>query len=104
MEVGGDLTATQAKTVLVDLVASGGDPAAHAATHGFEAMDTGELESLVDRLIADHPDDWAGFVGGDDKERKKKSGFFVGQVMKATQGQADGRIVNELLERRAAGG
>ena len=104
MEVGGDLTATQAKTVLVDLVASGGDPAAHAATHGFEAMDTGELESLVDRLIADHPDDWAGFVGGDDKERKKKSGFFVGQVMKATQGQADGRIVNELLARRAAGG
>ncbi|MEE3276064.1 MAG: Asp-tRNA(Asn)/Glu-tRNA(Gln) amidotransferase subunit GatB [Actinomycetota bacterium] len=101
METGGDLTATQAKTVLADLVASGGDPTAHAATHGFEAMDTSALEDLVDRLIAEHPDDWAGFVGGDDRERRKKSGFFVGLVMRATQGQADGRIVNELLARRA---
>jgi Glu-tRNA(Gln) amidotransferase subunit E-like FAD-binding protein len=42
-----------------------------------------------------------GFVGGDDRERRKKSGFFVGLVMRATQGQADGRIVNELLARRA---
>jgi Asp-tRNA(Asn)/Glu-tRNA(Gln) amidotransferase B subunit len=38
---------------------------------------------------------------GDEKERRKKSGFFVGEVMKATRGQADGRIVNELLARRA---
>ena len=102
MEAGGDLTATQAKTVLADLVATGGDPAAHAASHGFEAMDTSELEALVDRLIAEHPDDWAGYVGGDDRERRRKSGFFVGQVMRATQGQADGRIVNDLLARRAA--
>jgi aspartyl-tRNA(Asn)/glutamyl-tRNA(Gln) amidotransferase subunit B len=87
--------------VLADLAASGGDPAAHAADHGFEAMDTSELEALVDRLIAEHPEDWAGFVGGDDKERRKKAGFFVGQVMRATQGNADGRIVNELLARRA---
>jgi aspartyl-tRNA(Asn)/glutamyl-tRNA(Gln) amidotransferase subunit B len=64
-------------------------------------MDTSDLEDLVDRLIAEHPDDWAGFVGGDDRERRKKSGFFVGLVMRATQGQADGRIVNELLARRA---
>ena len=102
METGGDLTATQAKTVLADLVATGGDPIAHAASHGFEAMDTSELEALVNRLIAEHPDDWAGFVGGDDRERRKKSGFFVGHVMRATQGQADGRIVNELLALRAA--
>ena len=101
METGGDLSATQAKTVLADLVASGGDPVAHAADHGFEAMDASEIEALVDRLIAEHPDGWAGFVGGDDKERRKKAGFFVGQVMRATQGQADGRIVNELLDRRA---
>ena len=104
METGGDLTATQAKTVLATLVADGGDPAEVAASLGFEAMDGGELEAIVDGIIAAHPEDWAAFTSGDDKERKKKSGFFVGQVMKATQGQADGRIVNELLERRAAGG
>ena len=101
MEVGGDLTATQAKTVLATLVAGGGDPAAVAADLGFEAMDDGALESVVDDLIAAHPEDWVAFTSGDDKERKKKSGFFVGMVMKATNGQADGRAVNEILARRA---
>jgi len=100
METGGDLTATQAKTVLAALVADGGDPAIVAADLGFEAMDIGEMEALVDRLIAEHPDDWEAFTAGDEQERKKKSGFFVGQVMKATSGRADGRAVNELLARR----
>ena len=100
METGGDLTATQAKTVLSVLVADGGDPAIVAADLGFEAMDIGEMEALVDRLIAEHPDDWEAFTAGDEQERKKKSGFFVGQVMKATSGRADGRVVNELLARR----
>ena len=101
METGGDLTATQAKTVLSTLVADGGDPAIVATDLGFEAMEIGEMEALVDRLIAEHPDDWAAFTSGDEQERKKKSGFFVGQVMKATGGQADGRAVNELLAHRA---
>ncbi len=103
MEVGGDLTATQAKTVLAVLVADGGEPAEVAAGMGFEAMDDSALEAIVDGLIAEYDEDWAAFTSGDDKERKKKSGFFVGQIMKATNGQADGRVVNELLSRRANG-
>ena len=103
MEVGGDLTATQAKTVLAVLVVDGGEPAEVAAGMGFEAMDDGALEAIVDGLIAEYDEDWAAFTSGDDKERKKKSGFFVGQIMKATNGQADGRAVNELLARRANG-
>jgi len=103
METGGELSATQAKTVLADLVASGGDPAAAAAAHGFEAMDTSELDDIVDGIIAAHPDDWAAYVEGDEGERKKKSGFFVGQIMKATSGQADGKLVNQILAQRAAG-
>jgi len=102
MEVGGDLTATQAKTVLAVLVADGGDPAQVATSMGFEAMDSDELEALVERLIEEHSEDWAAFIAGDEKDRKKKSGFFVGKVMKATDGQADGRIVNEILVRLAA--
>ena len=104
MEVGGDLTATQAKTVLAALVADGGEPAEAATGMGFEAMDDGALEAIVDGLIAEHDEDWAAFTSGDDKERKKKSGFFVGQIMKVTNGQADGRAVNELLARRAKRG
>ena len=55
------------------------------------------------RTGAADPDGGAPRKAGDDKERKKKSGFFVGEVMKATRGQADGRAVNELLARRSAG-
>ncbi len=96
MEETGELTATQAKKVLAVLVDSGGSPQDAAQTLGFEAMDTGELETLVDRLIADHPDEWARFCEGD----AKLTGFFVGQVMKATQGRADGKAVTQLLNSR----
>jgi len=102
MEAGGQLTATQAKTVLAELVAAGGEPMDIANRHGFEAMETSEVETIVDQVIAANPDEWTEFLEGDEKERKKKSGFFVGQVMKATGGQADGRVVNEVLEARAA--
>ena len=101
LETSGDLSATQAKTVLADLADKGGDPKEIAAHHGFEAMDTSELETLIEGILADHPEDWTAFVEGDPEERKKKSGFFVGQVMKMTKGQADGRIVNDILLHRA---
>jgi aspartyl-tRNA(Asn)/glutamyl-tRNA(Gln) amidotransferase subunit B len=106
LETGGKLTATQAKQVLAELVASGGDPASIAAAKGFEAMDTGALEAVVDGIIAASPDEWQRFVEADDKARKKLTGFFTGAIMKATQGKADGRAVNEILthKREAAGG
>ena len=102
MESGGELTATQAKQVLGEMAdgAHGGDPKAIAAAHGFEAMESDELETLVDQLIADNPDEWGRFCGDDDGDRKKMQGFFTGQIMKATRGQADGRAVAELLNRK----
>jgi aspartyl-tRNA(Asn)/glutamyl-tRNA(Gln) amidotransferase subunit B len=102
LETTGKLTATQAKTVLAELAAAGGDPVAIASAKGFEAMDSGALESIVDGIIAAHPGDWSTFVAADDKARKKVAGFFTGQIMKASQGKADGRAVAEILARRAA--
>ncbi len=102
METDGALTATQAKQVLAEMVETGSAPGAVAAAHGFEAMDTGELETLVDQLIADSPEEWERFVAGDDKARHKMQGFFTGQIMKATKGQADGKAVNQLLNQRAS--
>ena len=96
MEIDGKLSATQAKTVLATLVAEGGDPAEVAAAAGFEAMDTSELEGIVDGLIEANPAEWARFCGGD----QKVTGFFVGQVMRATKGQADGKVVTQLLNAR----
>ncbi len=97
LEADGALSATQVKTVLYEMVASGGQPADIAASMGFEAMDNSELESLLDQLIADNPDEWARFAEGDSKVQ----GFFVGQIMKATQGKADGKIVNQLMSAKA---
>jgi aspartyl-tRNA(Asn)/glutamyl-tRNA(Gln) amidotransferase subunit B len=98
MEAGGALTATQAKTVLHELVAAGGDPAEIAAAKGFEAMDDGALAAIVDELIAANPEPFQRFKEGD----AKVTGFFVGQVMKATQGKADGKVVTRLLQERAS--
>jgi aspartyl-tRNA(Asn)/glutamyl-tRNA(Gln) amidotransferase subunit B len=98
MESAGEITATQAKTVLGELLAAGGgDPKAIAAKHGFEAMDTGALDSVVDEIIAANPDQWQRYKDGDNKV----AGFFVGQVMKATGGKADGKIVTAALVARA---
>ena len=97
MEAAGDLTSNQVKDVLAELVENGGMPAAIAAERGFEAVDTGELEAQLDQLIAANPDEWQRYLDGD----KKVQGFFVGQIMKATQGQADGKAVNALMNQKA---
>jgi aspartyl-tRNA(Asn)/glutamyl-tRNA(Gln) amidotransferase subunit B len=99
LEVDGALTATQAKQVLAEIVANGGgDAAAIAAAKGFEAMDSNELESMVDDAIAAQPDAWAKFCAGE----AKAMGALVGAVMKASKGQADGKAVTALLEQRRA--
>ena len=103
METGGELTATQAKEVLAELARSGGDPASVAQRRGFEALDSSELEGLLDGFIADHPDEWARFCGDEDKAARKLAGFFTGKIMAATQGKADGRAVAQLLQERRSG-
>jgi aspartyl-tRNA(Asn)/glutamyl-tRNA(Gln) amidotransferase subunit B len=99
LEVDGTLTATQSKQVLAEIVANGGgDAEAIAASRGFEAMDSSELESMVDDAIAAQPDAWAKFCAGEGRAM----GALVGAVMKASKGQADGKAVTALLEQRRA--
>jgi aspartyl-tRNA(Asn)/glutamyl-tRNA(Gln) amidotransferase subunit B len=103
LEVAGELTATQAKQVLAELVADPARTAAEVAqAKGFEAMDTGALEAVVDEVIGSSPAEWEQYCAGDDKARKKLSGFFTGKVMKATKGQADGREVARLLSEKSS--
>jgi aspartyl-tRNA(Asn)/glutamyl-tRNA(Gln) amidotransferase subunit B len=100
MEASGELTATQAKSVLADLLAAGGgDPATIAASKGFEAMSEDSLASTVADIVAAHPEEWARFDAGDEKEQKKLAGFFTGKVMQATKGQANGKAVAAELQR-----
>jgi len=95
LETGRKVTATQAKTILAEIVASGGgDAAAIAKAKGFEAMDTGALEAMVDQVIADNAAAWAKYASGEDKAM----GALVGAAMKASQGKADGKLVTALLQ------
>jgi len=97
MEQRGELSATQAKTVLCELLALGGDPQAIAVAMGYEQLSSGSLGATVATLIEQHPDEWARFCEGDEKLAQ----FFVGQVMRLTNGQANGKsVIAELQARR----
>ena len=86
--------------VLAELVADGGDadPRPSPRRKGFEAMDTWRLDAAVDEAIAGNPPVWERYRAGEDKV----VGALVGQVMKATKDQADGKAVTAALRAAAA--
>ena len=97
LERDGKVTATQAKTILAEIVANGGgDAAAIAKSKGFEALDTSAVEAMVDAAIAAQPDAWAKYCNGEEKA----VGALVGAVMKVSQGKADGKVVTAILQAR----
>jgi aspartyl-tRNA(Asn)/glutamyl-tRNA(Gln) amidotransferase subunit B len=97
LERDGKVTATQAKTILAEIVLNGGgDAAAIAKDKGFEALDTSAVESMVDAAIAAQPDAWAKYCNGEEKA----VGALVGAVMKSSQGKADGKVVTAMLQAR----
>ena len=92
----GTLSNNLAKEVVGHLVADRGrrSPATIAEDEGLQQVsDEGELRAIVEQVIADNADTVADIRGGN----QKAIGALVGQVMKATKGQADPRATNELL-------
>jgi aspartyl-tRNA(Asn)/glutamyl-tRNA(Gln) amidotransferase subunit B len=81
-------------------IAASGDPEFKADTYLDVALvtDTSELEPLIDRILAANPGQVAAYKGG----KQGLLGFFVGQVMKETEGTADPKVVNELLRQKLA--
>ncbi len=93
------LSEPAAKEVLAEVVRTGASPRAVVEERGLgQISDEGELAALVERLLAENPDQAAQLRGGKDK----LVGYFVGQAMKATGGRADPARVGELV-REAAG-
>ncbi len=96
----GTITGSIAKRVFALVAEGAGEPAEIVAREGLAAVrDTGELAGIIDDILARHPAEVASYRDGKTKLR----GFFVGQVMRATQGKADARLVNELLDERLSG-
>ncbi|MEE3183571.1 MAG: Asp-tRNA(Asn)/Glu-tRNA(Gln) amidotransferase GatCAB subunit B, partial [Pseudomonadota bacterium] len=90
------ITGKIAKSVFETLWAEGGSVDGTIENQGLRQLnDTSELENVVSQIISDHP----GQVGQFRDGKEKILGFFVGQVMKATNGQANPKQVNEILRR-----
>ncbi len=79
------------------MIATGADPAAIVEAKGLrQVTDSGEIEGAIDTVLAAQADKVAEYRAG----RDKLYGFFVGQVMRATQGKANPALVNELLRKK----
>jgi aspartyl-tRNA(Asn)/glutamyl-tRNA(Gln) amidotransferase subunit B len=67
-----------------------------------QVSDESELAAVIDEILAAHPDDVAAYRAGDEKARKKKRGFLMGEAMKATKGTGNPQLLNKLLDDRLA--
>ncbi|MDA0999780.1 MAG: Asp-tRNA(Asn)/Glu-tRNA(Gln) amidotransferase subunit GatB [bacterium] len=96
----GTISGKIAKTVFDEMAESGVDPDAIVKEKGLtQISDTGAIEKVVAEVIAGNPDEAAAYRGG----KTKLLGFFVGQVMKATQGKANPQTVQETLKAALGG-
>jgi aspartyl-tRNA(Asn)/glutamyl-tRNA(Gln) amidotransferase subunit B len=96
----GTISGRIAKDVFAEMVASGADPTAIVETKGLrQVTDSGQIEAAIDAILAAQADRVAEYRAG----RDKLYGFFVGQIMRATQGKANPALVNELLTKKLAG-
>jgi len=94
------ISGKQGKDVLVEMFKSGKTAQAIIEERGLvQLSDTGEIDSLIDSVIAANPDQVANYRGG----KEALFGFFVGQVIKASKGKANPKIVNERLRVKLQG-
>ena len=96
----GTISGRLAKDVFAEMVASSADPAAIVEAKGLRQMtDSSAIEAAIDTVLASQAGRVAEYRAG----RDKLYGFFVGQVMRATQGKANPALVNQLLKKKLAG-
>lgn len=93
----GTISGKIAKEILPELFAKGGSPKQLVEEKGMVVIaDVGALEAILDEILAAHPEELEQYHNG----KTKLKGFFVGQVMKKTQGRAEPKLTNELLSKK----
>ncbi len=96
----GTISGRIAKDVFAIMLESGDDPDQVIEAKGFKQVsDTGAIEAMIDTVMAENTDKVDEYRGGKDK----LFGFFVGQIMKASKGQANPGVVNDLLRQKLDG-
>ena len=94
----GTLSGKIAKQVFEAMCQGEGDPDTIIETRGLKQVsDTGALEKMVDEVIANNQAQVENYRNADEAKKPKMLGFFVGQIMKASKGQANPQAVNEIL-------
>jgi len=92
----GTISGKIAKEVFEEMLSSGKTADEIVKDKGMtQISDQSELEGIISQILADNPDAIAKYKAGD----QKLMGFFVGQVMKQTQGKANPKVVNEILRK-----
>jgi aspartyl-tRNA(Asn)/glutamyl-tRNA(Gln) amidotransferase subunit B len=102
----GTLSRPLAKEVLAAALtgAGGGSPAAIVAERGLaQVSDEGSLEGAVAAVLGAHPAEVERYRSGEDKDRKKLRGFFMGKVMAEMKGRGNPQVLNRLLDEALAG-
>jgi len=95
----GHISGQIAKTVFEEMHASGKAPVVIVAEKDLtQVSDTSALAAAIDQVIAANPEKVADYRAGRDKLLQ----FFVGQVMRATQGKANPQVLNDLLKQKLA--
>ena len=95
----GAISGKMAKDVIEEMYKSGKSPQDIIKEKGLvQITDEGELIKTITTIIEANPNQLKDFRGG----KEKLFGFFVGQVMKATQGKANPQLVNDLLKKMLA--
>lgn len=95
----GDISGKIAKSVIEEIYHTGKDPETIVKEKGLaQISDAGELEKIIDGILAANEKSVADYKAG----KEAALGFFVGQVMKATKGQANPGMVNTLLKEKLA--
>jgi len=96
----GTISGRLAKDVFAEMVASGADPAAIVEAKGLrQVTDSRAIEAAIDAVLTAQAEKVAEYRAG----RDKLYGFFVGEIMRATQGKANPALVHELLRKQLAG-
>ena len=92
----GTITGRIAKDVFEIMIESGDNPVSIVDSNDMrQVSDEGELESIIEKIIQSNPDQVKSL-----EEKPNLMGWFVGQVMKETQGKANPKSVNELLNKK----
>lgn len=95
-----DISSKQGKEVLSAVFESGVDVDAYVSEHSMkQSIDTGAIDAIMDKLMADNPDKVEAYRGG----KTGLQGFFMGQIMKEMKGQGNPKVISQIVASKLQG-